>query len=108
MTEIEDSVELESFNFLQVLTHFFHLSSFLCLSLLLSQLLCASQATISVCNSSLSEAAILGFEYGYRCTFHYFLYVYVYFISMSIFGLVYNHCSFLFVLYLVPYLSGII
>ena len=24
------------------------------------------QATISVCNSSLSEAAILGFEYGYR------------------------------------------
>lgn len=39
----------------------------LCLYLYFPLSDCISKATISVCNSSLSEAAILGFEYGYRC-----------------------------------------
>ena len=54
----------------------FSLSFYGCLLLFL---LFSPQATISVCNSSLSEAAILGFEYGYRCTYNYF------FIPMSLF-----------------------
>ena len=58
---------------------FFPFLSLTIFSYFFSSLLSSSQATISVCNSSLSEAAILGFEYGYRCTYNYF------FIPMSLF-----------------------